>query len=229
MVKVLRLLVFLSVSMLLACSGPRDGEGGEKRMVGTKVEKIAHISSLGYSGNLDHAKEVAEYLEDDEPEVVGQACFYLGYLEAREYIPRLAQLLEHEDATLVNMAASGLGLMVDGRDDDLLKALYRLLDSSNLSVRMSAIEAIGKIQAEESAATLISRFYREEPAAKLQIIQALGLIRSQKALPLLEGYLKEVKAMDHSVPNKGGVRGSVPHPSAMQAVLEEAISSIRAS
>ena len=43
-------------------------------------------------------------------EVVGQACFYNGYLGARDYISRLEMFMSNADDSLVNMAASGLAL-----------------------------------------------------------------------------------------------------------------------
>jgi HEAT repeat protein len=194
------------------------------RQMQSSEEKIAHISNLGYSGDISNGDEVASFLEDDDLEVVGQACFYLGYLRARDHIAKLESLMFSSDDDLVNMVVSGLALMVDQRDVYLLDKLYGLVDSNTLLVKLSAIDAIGNIGSKQSAAILVERFDTEgENAVKAKIAEALGKLNNQIALPVLNKYLNEVNLMDHSVPNRGGVRGSELHPMTLKAILENSI------
>ena len=127
---------------------------------------------------------------------------------------------------VVNMAGAGLLQMVDARDACFLPNLLVVLDHPELLARMSAIEAVGGIGSKDVTLPLIERLHSENPAAKWQIIAALGKIGDESALPMLYALLAQAIAMDHTVPNKGGTRGSVPHPDSFQAILEESISSI---
>lgn len=193
---------------------------------GTSEQKKMYLSELAYSNEPTQADVIARFLDDQDPEIVASACFYLGYLNAREYIPTLVKFLAHTDSQVVNMAASGIGQMANASDAKYLNQLYPVLDHQFLLARMSAIEAIGSIGSAESVQILVDIFDSEAPAAKWQIISALGQIGDSRALPKLREFQSIVASMDHSVPNKGGVRGSVPHPDSFEYILEESIARI---
>ena len=190
-------------------------------------EKRNYISDRAYSGSEESALDILPFLEDGDPKVIGTAAFFLGYIQNRDSIPKLQTLLRSESHEVVNMAGSGLAQMVNDSDEYLLQTLNEVLLSPNLLTRMSAIEAIGKIQSPESVSVILPLFKNEEPAAQLQIVQALGEIGSVEALPFLTDYLETVKTMDHSQPRKGGVRGTPPHPTVTQSVVEKAIAVIQ--
>ena len=214
--------IILVLLFLVSCGE----EGKDEVTLKTDDEKKAYITEIGYSGREEEASKLKVFLNDPNPEVIGTACFFLGYLKSREHIPELYDLLTHKDPTVVNMAASGLAQMLNEEDINLLARLHETLNSNYLLARMSAIEAIGNIGNEQSRNVLERIFVKEEPAAKLQIISAVGKIGSKESLPLLRNYLNIVNAMDFSVPNKGGTRGSVPHPSSLKATLEKSIAMI---
>ena len=211
----LTLIVFLLV--LFSCSKVEEK---------TKEEKIQTLHEIGYSNDSSNAKQIEPYLKDKDAEVVSFACYYIGYLRAREYIPTLVAFLSDGDDQIVNMAGAGLAEMVDSRDVWILKDLYPLLHHKFLLARLSAIEAIGKIGSETSLDKLIEIFDASSTGQKARIISALGEIGSSKALPLLNQYLLEINKMDFSVPNKGGGRGVDFHPEVLKAITEEAILAI---
>jgi HEAT repeat protein len=219
--------LLLSIIALGGCMERHTHDPDWLQSHGTEFEKQMYIAEIGNSEDQANAPKIAPFLNDPTPKIVGSTLFYLGYLHARSYIPTLETFLTSGDETIVNMAGSGLRNMVDARDTSLLPKLYPVLSHRFLLARMSAIECIGAIGSNDSTQILLAKLPSEEPAAQLQIIDALGKIKDSRALPALEAQLVAVKAMDHSVPNKGGVRGSVPHPDLMQFILKRAIESIR--
>lgn len=212
------ILLTLLLSLFLGCSEMENEESRKKK---------DYIEELGYSEEVSNASKIAAYLNDKDPEVVMSACFYIGFLKARDYINDLVLLLDHENPNIVNMAGSGLSEMVDERDSHILPNLYKVLDHDFLLARISSIEAIGSIKSPGSLPVLIGFFKRAGSGEKARIISGLGNIGDKKSLPLLEQYLDEVKEMNHSVPNKGGTRGSDLHPDALQVITEEAIHVIK--
>lgn len=196
---------------------------------GSLAQKEVFLMQLGYSEDPSNADTVYKFLGDKDPRIVATAAYWIGYLEAREYIPTLLNLLDHEDHQIVNMAGAGLAEMAQSQDAQYLNRIHPVLDHEHLLARMSAIELVGMIGSSESTTLLIERLTDEKPAAKWQIVKALGRIGDARALPALREYRLEVQQMDHSVPNKGGVRSSDPHPSSLEAVTEDAIAKIESS
>ena len=214
---------FLAIFGVLLLFGCSDVENEGSR------QKISHIEELGYSEDISNASKIAVYLNDDDPEVIMSASFFLGHLRARNYIDDLAELLRHENQDIVNMAGAGLSGMVDERDEYLLPDLYQVLKHDFLLARLSAIEAIGKIKSPTSVPMLMDLFDSSSSGQKARIITALGNIDDDRSLPLLESYLDAILKMDRSVPNKGGTRGVDLHPDALQVITEEAINAIKHS
>jgi HEAT repeat protein len=211
---------------ITGCSADRPSDPDWLIQHGSSAQKEVFLMELGYSENVSNADVISKFLDDEDAEIVARAAFWIGYLKARDYVPTLVDFLEHDDRQVVNMAGAGLTEMADSRDVRYLDRIHPVLDHEFLLARMSAIEVIGMIGSSESTRFLVERLSDEEPAAKWQIVKALGRIGDLRALPALEEFRQEVKRMDHSVPNKGGVRSSDPHPSSLEAVIEESIAAI---
>jgi len=218
----------LATILLFLLAGCGEGVDAELNPQ-SKYEKQRYIEQLGYSGDVANATIIAKYLEDSDDEIVMSASFYIGYVQGREFISELVKLLSNENPQIVNMAGSGLAQMVDIRDEWILPKLYGVLDHEFLPARLSAIEAIGSIGSPSSADILEAMFPKSSSGQKARIIGALGQIGDENSLPLLEAYLAEVMAMDHSVPNLGGARGVDLHPDTLQAITEEAIAEIKSN
>lgn len=218
--------VVVSTALFLGCTDDTNNSEGDKGMSLSREEKLKIISDVGNSEGTNNAEKIAAYLNDKDIRVASSACFYLGYLNSRNYLAEMTKLLESTDQDVLNSCTLGLSLIVDERDSPLLDRLYQLLEHESLLVRMSAIQAIGNIRHNASSAQLQKRFDVEEPAAKLEIIVALGKIGNTDSLPLLRSYQKTVDAMDHSIPRKGGTRGSDPHPDVLDLAITEAITTL---
>ncbi|WP_083769741.1 HEAT repeat domain-containing protein [Hahella chejuensis] len=230
MVHRLRLLFTLAFFLfLVACNKPGKEQMDSKLMTMSKRDKLSLISEIGEADDVNRANEIAVFLNDHDLEVLSSACFNLGYLGAREYISSLASFLHHEDDGVANMCLSGLALIVDEREEYLLGDIYNRLDSTNsLLVKLSSIEAIGAIGSVKSVEKLSRTFETDERnAVRTEIVIALGKIKSASALPLLESYLKEVKMMNKSAPNMGGVRGTESHSTVIIVALENSIDAIK--
>lgn len=96
-----------------------------------------------------------------------------------------------------------------------------------LLARINAVEALGKIRSTDSVAKLLERLKVEDPAVRYYIVASLGGIGAKQALPVLEAYLTEVRAMDMSSQHMGRARGTPPHPKLMKEAIERAIEEIR--
>jgi len=216
-------LYILFAIFLLGC-----GKSGVEELSSSEFEKKVLISQLGESGNIENAERLAVFLEDENPEIVGSACFWIGSLGARNHIRLLSSFLGHENEGIVNLCGSGLALMVNDRDLYLLPKLHETLNHEFLLARMSAIEAIGNIGSKSSTDPLIQKFKVSEfSSEKAQIAIAFGKIKDENSLIYLLEYLEEINLMDNNQPNKGGVRGRELHPSSLKYITEEAISSIK--
>lgn len=211
---------------IAGCSADKPSDPDWLIQHGSSAQKDVFLMELGYSEDESNADILYRFLGDKDPEISAKAAWWIGYLNARDYVPTLVDLLEHENRQIVNMAGAGLAKMADGRDTRYLDRIHPVLDHEYLLARMSAIELIGVIGSSESTTFLLERLFVEEPAAKWQIARALGKIGDVRALPALRQFQREVQLMDHSVPNKGGVRGSDPHPKSLEAVVEESIAMI---
>jgi len=192
----------------------------------SRDEKINIISENGYSGDVSNARNIAHFLHDDDKEVVGQTCFFLGYLGARSCIAEIRKYLDDEDSNLINMCLCGLALMVDENDGYLSDTVLPFVEHESILVRMSAVEVLGRIKNNDAQRILMKRFDDEDLAVKFEIIKALGRIGEESALPLLKSYLTQVESMDQTIPRSAGSRGSNPHPEALQIVVQEAIAAI---
>lgn len=218
--------ILVSIALFLGCADHTNNSEGDKGVSLSSEEKLKIISDVGNSDETNNAEKIADYLNDEDLRVASSACFYLGYLNSRNYLAEMITLLESTDQDVLNLCALGLSLIVDERDSSLLDRLYQLLEHESLLVRMSSIQAIGSIGRHASSSLLQKRFDVEEPAAKLEIIVALGKIGNTESLPLLRSYQKTVDAMDHSIPRKGGARGSAPHPDVLDLAVTEAITAL---
>lgn len=218
--------IALAVAVALgagACSEKRSHPqpSSEATRFSLEIEKIAQ------SDDPDRENRVAAYLTHGDVDVVASACFQLGQLKARDYIPQLLALLEHKDGRVVNMAGAGLREMIDARDAKLAPRFEAVLAHEFLLARISAVEALGRIRSTDSVGKLLERLKMEDAAVRYYIVASLGEIGSKQALPALEAYLSEVRAMDMGSPHLGRARGTPPHPRVMKEAIERAIEDIR--
>lgn len=193
---------------------------------GSQMEKLSLIRRLASEGGERNADIIAKLMEDSDAEIIGNAAFYMGRTNSRKHIQSILNAAKTNDNKVKNMALGGLAKIVNESDSDILPFLYQALNSSDILVRLSAIEAIGNIQNTESTSILQETFKNETPSVKHQIAIALGKIGDKRSLPFLQEYLKEVNNMDFSQRNAGGSRTSPPHPSILKHSIESAIENI---
>jgi HEAT repeat protein len=219
MTHLLHILVLASLLLAAACGEQRHSPSP----AGAAKRAQDEVRAIADSGKPDRAKKLASYLDNEEPAAVATACFELGQLKAREYLPNLVALLKHNDDRVVNMAAASLRDMLEPSDAKLTNDFEALLSHRFLLVRIGAVEALGQLRSQRSAELLSQKLKTEDPAVRYYIIDSLRKIRDKRALPALEGYLREVQRMDHSSGSKARARGMPPHPTLLQEALERAI------
>lgn len=190
------------------------------------LEKIAYITEKGNSGDLSVAGDIVRFLEDSDVQVRASACFYLGYLGAKAYIGLILNHLGSEDEEVTNQCLSGLALMIGESEGHLFEQIAPYIYSNSLLVKMSAVDALGAIGGSKSERLLLDVFDDNELSVKAQIVLALSKVGSAESLPALKSFLLEIRKMDYSVPRKGGVRGTPPHPAVLEHITLEAIKSV---
>ena len=107
-------------------------------------------------------------------------------------IPALQQLVQGQGRYTRGFAARGLGAL---KDRASVPVLIRLLDDAGGDVALSvrAIRALAEIGAADAVAPLVARAGRDplDPNVRLEIITALGALKSRDGAPLVEDALTD--------------------------------------
>jgi HEAT repeat protein len=135
---------------------------------------------LALNGTEENAGELCSYLYDDDIAIRNLAA---------EILVKIGPVAEK---ALMKEAASGdsdvrkfaVDIMALIGSPVYVRVLCKLLDDPNENVVCSAAEALGRVKDPEAVEPLI-KCQKNHPLAELQVIEALGSIGSNKALPLL--------------------------------------------
>lgn len=132
------------------------------------------------------AQCIAPYITDSNIEIrnlAGEILIKLGLQVAYVLLPYL-----NEPDPDVQKFACDIIALVENKDPEVLQAIAVLLDDSDSNVRTAAIDAFGKLGAEEYIDTLIDIYERDEELQPY-IIHSLGLIGSERAQSFLLNIL----------------------------------------
>lgn len=136
-------------------------------------------SELSFDGLTDLLKNTANF-------VVASDMVNTDKEKAKEIFRSLS---EDKNKNLECVAAYGLKL-IDSENIEAEDKLIELLDDEEFTVRDSALKAIkevGSIRAEDK---LVSLLKDEEKMGDLEVMEILGKLKSEKAIPYLANYLE---------------------------------------
>jgi hypothetical protein len=136
-----------------------------------RAVRAAAARSLGRLGAADAAEPlVLALVEGRVPRAVaGQALLAIG----PNALPRLAELVDHDDATVRASVIELIGLLGDAAAAAFL--LERLRDAS-AEVRAKAARALGRLAADEAAAGLRAALRDRIPFVRVSAAHALGMV-----------------------------------------------------
>jgi hypothetical protein len=129
-------------------------------------------------------------LPDASLQILANAIFGLGYLKAREYLPKLLIYLQHPHKDIRNATIEAIRNLITPYDKLLLKPLLALI--SDESVRFSVVDVLGKLKSQDSVPTLIEQLGSDNGAFRCKTIEALGKIGGAVALEALLEYKDNV-------------------------------------
>jgi HEAT repeat protein len=113
----------------------------------------------------------------------------LGKTKNPGFIPFFLRLAsEHQLVDIQEMAMQGLSALPQVHDE-----LRQMLNSKEQSQIRTAIRVIGNIQADELASSIIEMLPNSSDFLKMDIIVALGRLRNEVHLPLIQKILEDAK------------------------------------
>jgi HEAT repeat protein len=131
-----------------------------------------------------------------DPAVLNAALSALVHTD-RDVVPRLAPLMDDEDADVRTYAALALGLLEDTRG---VTRLVAALDDENANVRFHAIEALGRIGSREAALPLAAVAESRDFSVAFAALDALAHIGepsvAPRLVPLLDDDLLQAAAAE---------------------------------
>jgi len=191
------LIILLLILPLAACGGRKSRKALEKNRYFAEIVKREDARRIG-----DDAFFRDNLLGNRDPEVQGWCAIALGRIADPRALPLLYGALHGEDSGVRAAAAFAIGEMedrelVDARcssaDPRAVLELFRLLDDPSISVRMRAIEALGKIGSRSDTADILRRLEHTtccvsafDRAFLGTAIAALARLKDPSAIPFLE-------------------------------------------
>jgi peptidyl-prolyl cis-trans isomerase B (cyclophilin B) len=197
---VIRISLLLLIPLLLALSGCARHEA---RIELQRIKYFAEILKRQELRSIGEDRFFEENLFSNRfPEVRQWCAIALGRIQDPKALPLLYRAIHTGDAAVRTASAFAIGEIEDrdllqkksvAPDPGATAELSRLLDDSSISVRMRAIEALGKIGSHAEAAEIIRRLKQftfddspEESAYLGFAITALARLKDPAAAPLLE-------------------------------------------
>ncbi|MBI1349102.1 hypothetical protein GC163_22765 [bacterium] len=184
------------------------------------VVRANAAAALQRLGDKRAVKPLMKLLSDEDADVCSRAAATLGELGDAQATPALLPLLQHSEANVRAAAAEALGrlgdelaaepltqLFYDEDENTRLKAvsafrrfrsasavapLLQLLDDNNVAIRQRAVDALGEMGNLAALERLIVTLKTDTAVeVRMAAAKALGLLRSPKALPVLEEALDD--------------------------------------
>jgi HEAT repeat protein len=157
----------------------------------------------------------------------GQAAKALGLLGAREYAPRLAELLQSKDEYDRTGAAIGLGGM---KDKAYAPAIAKRLSDKNepMQVKMAAVSALAELDAVEYANVIAKQLKDKEEEVQVAACYALARLKAKALAGNLAALLPEKFCNGHAA-KALALLGAKEYTKDIVRLLEDNDSSTRCS
>lgn len=119
-------------------------------------------------------------LKEHDPTDRSIAARYLGKLRAAEAVPALQECLAEESSVMRGSAIHALAAI---GDEQAIQALIFVARGGNLRDRRRATWQLGNLGATEAVPTLLECLDKDNDALRISILNALGRIGDERAIP----------------------------------------------
>lgn len=141
-----------------------------------------------------------KFLNDSDLEVISSAAFGLGELRSRESLPELISFLKHPIENLRITSTSTIEKIISPQDKLLLQPLLDILNDKSISVRISAINALGNLRSLIAYSALLNLLRNRKSGIRISAATALGKIGNSVSLEALKERRKErIKGLELQV------------------------------
>jgi hypothetical protein len=139
-------------------------------------------------------EQMTPFLEDDRWYLVRNIVYILGRIGRKEAVPFIGKALQHQDMRVRREAIQALGLI---GGPEAMKYMIRSLEDRDIKIRGIAALNLGRM-GEEALDPLMERmgskeFFKKDVAEIRSYFKAIGMIRSDHAIPLLYSLLERRK------------------------------------
>jgi hypothetical protein len=139
----------------------------------------------------DSIELMAPFLEDNRWYLVRNIVYILGRIGREEAVPLIGKAIQHGDVRVRREALQALGLI---GGSEAMQYMIRSLEDKDIKIRGTAALNLGRM-GEKALAPLTERmlskeFYKKESQEIKAFFKALGMIRSNHAIPLLYSLLE---------------------------------------
>ena len=139
-------------------------------------------------------EQMTPFLEDDRWYLVRNIVYILGRIGRKEAGPFIGKALQHQDMRVRREAIQALGLI---GGPEAMKYMIRSLEDRDIKIRGIAALNLGRM-GEEASGPLMERmgskeFFKKDVAEIRSYFKAIGMIRSDHAIPLLYSLLERRK------------------------------------
>lgn len=189
----------------------------------------AAIQALGLLGPrvAKCAETIETFLEDSNPEVVGDACVALGGMKVTSCSKKLVQKLKGDDKDVVVSALSGLARM-----DVEVEAFGEMLSHKNVVVRTTAMNSLAIMTNIESLAPAVAKCIADpDGMVRIAAVNLISLMGEKAAgqvkviVPMLkhqDAGVRALSAMALSALKSGAEAEVVEQLDAIEALLADA-------
>jgi HEAT repeat protein len=158
------------------------------------------------------AQTLVEIVKDHHQDLnTLNAALSLLSLPDRPFLPKVAALMQNEDAEIRLYAAITLGLI---GNDLAVPVLLHALDDMDKNVQFAAIESLGRLKAVEAVDRLIEILKEEDHFLLFPAIQSLMMIGDSKPVPHLLKYSKDEGLAEVVLTALGALAGEEAVPAA---------------
>ncbi|MHA1379983.1 MAG: HEAT repeat domain-containing protein [Candidatus Helarchaeota archaeon] len=151
----------------------------------SKKVRIKAIEALGELNNPLAVAPLIKKLKDQDFDIIKNAIDSLGKLRDENAIDSLIPLLNHSKLEIKLKTLEALG-EIDG--SYALSEIVKKLDDKNQIIRAKAAEVLGII-GDDNATEFLLKKLNDLTSVKLEVIRALGILRTSKALEKLISIL----------------------------------------
>jgi HEAT repeat protein len=157
----------------------------------TRIKFLVLLNKLGDNSHFDTIENY--FISDEDAEVRIEAAKLLAFnYKRKRAIKPLIWVIKNEENRDVKFTALRLLVALSYKEkfrDTIIETLKELLTSKNAKLKMEVIQSLALLNVKSASKKLLSLLGTDKNLVKLRAIQALGELKSIRAVPFLVKYL----------------------------------------